>query len=1352
MDPSQIAVCEGKSFSRPLAARARGMMPGRLWSELMMIASALAALPAGVDAAGNADAPGPAPQEGAIFIASAEGVSVFDRHGTMRFGHFVTSRQDGKPGPLEWDDMVYDGWKLPSGNYLCSSHRYVRELAPDGTVLWEYRVEAPSEIKSCVPLPNGDVMTEDATRMELVQITDQGRREVKRIPVPTVPEAKEHDRYNLLRRTPAGTFLLALRTEKAFVEVDETGNELWRHPVPDLPIVAERLADGNTLMSWRGGLIEAAPDHTVVWELTAGDITDFPVNIFGGFHRFENGNTLIANSDWHYKEPGQNRVQLFEVNREKEVVWTLTTDDFAGKKPGSLEPATGLVEQRIIGIQWLGEDGPAKTAALADESLAPAGDGAWEAIYQERLRWWSLLPVASVAPPHVEDAAWPRNEVDHFILARLEGEGLAPVAEAAPRTLARRLSFALTGLPPAPADVERFAADPTPEAYGAFVQSLLDNPHFGERWARHWMDVVHYADTHGYEWDTPAKNAWMYRDYLIRAYNNDIPYRQLVLEQIAGDLIEPRVGPESGLNESIIGPMAMRLGERRHGDNAQTEGVTQEAITNIIDTVSKGFLATTVACAQCHDHKLDAVAQRDYYGLAGVLMSSRWIARSAEASDPNGPIIEELRAIKGDIRRELAALWPAARDFTAARIAAPPEPKPEAPETKKKPAPEEPPTDLPFPESAPAIWDYVRAEAEKTGSIKSAWMALAEAYRAEHAKRVAENNANLHLLADFTGGDAPKGWQFDGLGMKYGLARDGELVVANEGDAVVAQVLPAGRWSHLWSERLEGAVRSPLFAQDPPPTITVAYAGGDFAAQSPIVDNAFHSERMQFLKQPLPGWLTFTAGNMAALAGGPDPTPRRVYLEFVTKSLNNYYPPRDGYGGLKQAVEGDPRSWFGVMRAYETAEGYKPADELGRFETLFGSAGAPATEAELADRLAAGVMASVEHWRRGTCDSEDVRLMDEALQAGWLPNTAAASPELARLVAQYRETEQRLQPARVVGSVADWREGRDARIGVRGSYTDLGDETPRGTIRFLGGPAARDCAESSGRLELARNIASEQNPLTARVYVNRVWHHLFGEGLVRTVDDFGHLGETPSHPELLDWLARRFMDDGWSTKKLVALLVTSATWRQDSAANPEAVTADPENRLWHHMPLRRLQAESIRDAILAASGRLDPALYGPPVNPYRVAEDSTKRLYAGPLDGNGRRSIYQKMTLMEPPKFLATFNQPIPKVTTGRRDTTNVPNQALALLNDPFVVAMAEHWSKHELAEPVASPAERVERMFATAFARPPAPEETARFVAFAGQCAALRGVDAGALLDCEPVWQDVAHAIFNLKEFIYVQ
>ncbi len=518
------------------------------------------------------------------------------------------------------------------------------------------------------------------------------------------------------------------------------------------------------------------------------------------------------------------------------------------------------------------------------------------------------------------------------------------------------------------------------------------------------------------------------------------------------------------------------------------------------------------------------------------------------------------------------------------------------------------------------------------------------------------------------------------------------------------------------------------------------------------MDQAFHSERLAFLNQPQPAWLTLTAGNFDRLAGGNDTsTQRRVYFEIATKSLNNYFPPRTGYGGLSEKDVADERSWFGVTRVYQHASGKGPQDELARFAALFAADSAPQSKEQLAAHFADTLLAAVARWAENRCASEDARLLNEALAAKWLANETTASPALAALVTAYRATEKKLQPDRTIGSADDWNEARNERLSVRGAYTEFGDEVPRGNLRLLGGATTRTPASASGRLELARSLASESNPLTARVFVNRVWLHLFGEGLVRTPDDFGHLGEPPVHPELLDHLAARFVADGWSLKKLVRLLVTSATWRQASVPSETARNADPENRLWHHVPLRRLDAESIRDALLAVSGRLDPALGGAPIDPYRAAQDAAKRLFSGPLDGLGRRSLYLKMTLMEPPKFLALFNQPIPKLTTGKRDVTNVPDQALALLNDPFVIAMAKHWGDRVLQDGAASPETRAAAMFTAALGRPPRDEELARLVKLATRSAELHGLAPGALLTCQPVWQDVAHAMFNLKEFIYV-
>jgi hypothetical protein len=269
--------------------------------------------------------------------------------------------------------------------------------------------------------------------------------------------------------------------------------------------------------------------------------------------------------------------------------------------------------------------------------------------------------------------------------------------------------------------------------------------------------------------------------------------------------------------------------------------------------------------------------------------------------------------------------------------------------------------------------------------------------------------------------------------------------------------------------------------------------------------------------------------------------------------------------------------------------------------------------------------------------------------------------------------------------------------------------------------------------------------------VNRVWHHLFGAGLVRTTDDFGRLGERPSHPELLDHLASRFVEEGWSLRQLVRALVRTRTFRMASRAAPAASEIDPGNRLLHHYPARRLEAEAIRDSILAASGRLDRRMFGPSVHPYRNRVNEDRRLFPGPLDGDGRRSVYIKVNLMEPPPFLGSFNFPGGKVAQGRRDVTNVPAQALALLNDPFVLQQAGYWGKRLAARPDPSVSERLDHLFRVALGRPPADDERQRFAEGVAELADLHGVRPANVLSSPVVWKDVAHTMFNLKEFIYV-
>ena len=326
-----------------------------------------------------------------------------------------------------------------------------------------------------------------------------------------------------------------------------------------------------------------------------------------------------------------------------------------------MPPKKQLAPEEVVVLkEWIKQGAPdPRTAVVA--TAAKAVNHEWEEAFQKRLDWWSLKPLRTVQPPTVQDAAWSREPVDRFIRAALDAAELAPAVAAEPEVLLRRLSLVLTGLPPTPEQRERFLQHwqrDAGAAYETLVDEMLASPHYGEHFARHWMDVVRYTDTYGYEWDNPAKGAHEYRDYLIRIFNGDVSYQQFVKEQLAGDLLpEPRIHRELGLNESLIGPMFYHLGEHRHGSSLMFNGIHQEMVNNKIDAFSKAFIATTVACARCHDHKLEAVSQHDYYALAAVFTTPRWTSRIADAPTKNDAAIAKLSALRSAIRRELANEW-----------------------------------------------------------------------------------------------------------------------------------------------------------------------------------------------------------------------------------------------------------------------------------------------------------------------------------------------------------------------------------------------------------------------------------------------------------------------------------------------------------------------------------------------------------------------------------------------------------------------------------------------------------------------------------------------------------------------
>jgi hypothetical protein len=823
---------------------------------------------------------------------------------------------------------------------------------------------------------------------------------------------------------------------------------------------------------------------------------------------------------------------------------------------------------------------------------------------------WAWRPVRPQTPPEVKDANWPADPVDRFILAKLEAKGLRPAPPAGKLVWLRRVTFALTGLPPTPEEVAAFQRDDSPAAFARVVDRLLASSAYGERWGRYWLDLVRYAESRGHEMDPDIPNAHQYRDYVVRALNADVPYNRLVLEHLAGDVLpDPRLDPKTGANESVIGTGFWHLGEEVHSpvDIRQDQA---DRLDNRIDVLGKAFLGLTVACARCHDHKFDAISTKDYYALYGLLEGSGYRQVRFDGWEQNRRVAEKLAKLR------------CCTTFDAS-------------------GPPEPPT----------------------------------AYRAWLAKaKVVVDYADLK----------PGEWLPDDVTFGPGPRPAGAVVVrrADGKPTLHVEERTAAVFDHFWA----GLRTAPGTGTDSGVLGKLPRAG--FTIRTPN----FVLERTNLYYLVRGGGMAYAAVCGHTVIQGPLhgglvlPIPDAGDYRWVAHKL-------DGYRGqpLHAELTADPKTEFAValvVQADEPPPGVPPA---------------PARPGQA--RPLAG---DVEKWI-----DEEEKL---AAKVVW---------------------ESRLAPALLDGT------GVDEHVFVRGNPRTPGEVVPRRLLEALAGPVPLPPGRGSGRLEFAAQLTDPaRNPFVSRVAVNRVWHHLFGRGIVATTDNFGVLGEPPTHPELLDYLATEFVRDGWSLKRLIRRLVLSSTYRMSSEPVPDADRADPANLLLHRFRLRRLEGEAIRDAILAVSGRLDRTIGGLPVpihlTPFLDGRGRPKE--SGPLDGDGRRSLYLAVRRNFLSPMLLAFDTPIPFSCVGRRQVSNVPAQALILLNDPFVHQQAAVWAKKVLAAPGTAD-ERVRGMYLAAFARPPTDEELA----------ACRGFVAGKEADAA-AWADLAHALFNVKEFIFVQ
>lgn len=797
-------------------------------------------------------------------------------------------------------------------------------------------------------------------------------------------------------------------------------------------------------------------------------------------------------------------------------------------------------------------DPPIQALATWVEMGAPWGKGpiaSEDARAKATLKHWAFLPIRAAAPPPVNDSTWGISPIDAYVLAKLEASGMKPSPRADRRTLLRRASFDLTGLPPTAEEVAEFEADPSSDAFAKVVDRLLASPRHGERWGRHWLDVARYADTKGYVFTEERRYpfSYTYRDYVIRAFNEDLPYDRFIVEQIAADRVPH--GPD---NRSLAALGFLTVGRRFLNDR-------NEIIDDRIDVVSRGLLGLTVSCARCHDHKFDPIPSEDYYSLYGVFASSVEPA--------------ELPVLQNVIPSALA------QDFEA-KVQA-----------RQK-----------------AIRDYV---ASKNEVIQSDL----------------RGNAGAYLKASYDLDFNPRNRRLNDRARADKLVR-GRL-----------------RWvMERWKKSLEASGKShdPLFASW---HAFASIPAAEFAKRAPEVARSLASTNDP--KKPVHPFLA------RSFAERPPATMKDVvarYADFLDE-VESHWQERLKGGPSQKLAEPEweqVRQWLysdasPITLRKDTSPGpfTQFSEEMGRL-------------LDLQDRLAFTKLTN---------------------QLAELTATHPGAPARAMVV---NDVPQPIEP----------------HVFVRGNPGRPGKQVPRRFLKLLSEPDRKPFADGSGRLDLARAIASASNPLTARVLVNRVWLNHFGAGLVATPSDFGLRSDPPSHPELLDDLAAEFIKSGWSIKALHRRIMLSSTYQQRSDNNPAYLDRDPQNRLLWKFNRRRLDFEAMRDALLSVSGRLDVSVGGRPVGINEPPFPPRRTVY-GFIDRQNLDGVFR------------TFDFASPDASSPRRFVTTVPQQALFLMNSPFVVAQARSLAAQAEAAST-DPQIKIQALYRRVYGRNPVPGESA--------------------------------------------
>jgi hypothetical protein len=891
---------------------------------------------------------------------------------------------------------------------------------------------------------------------------------------------------------------------------------------------------------------------------------------------------------------------------------------------------------------------------LAFSSMVPIGGLGADGIATNS--HWSLRPL-NAALRGASDATSP---IDAYITARLTTNALALSPEADRVTLIRRLSFDLIGLPPSPREIDDFVQDKSPKAYERLVERLLASPHYGERWGRHWLDVARYTESQGFEYDKLRDNAWHYRDYVIKSFNDDKPYDRFMKEQVAGDVLEPVT------SDGIVGASLLVCGPWDEAGNGQANA-TQKAITreeemeDMISVIGQTFLGLTVNCARCHAHKFDPIPQEEYYRVKsvfeGVKHGERSIAGPAETKRRE----EYIATLKKEI---------AAAQGIVARIDGE---------------------------------GYKLAAGKRYGTAETAQLKPAP------FARWTFDGATNHVMAGELKGGAT---------ITNGVLKLGKI-------GAFYQTVPLPR--DIREKTLEAWVALADLEQGGGAAISIQTKDGG------VFDAIVFGERQG--KKWMAGSSSFERTRDLDAPEETSPPDAFIHMAIVYGSDNSIAVYRNGERYGKPYTPGNPLQTFRagsarVLLGMRHTGGGKPF--------LTGEI----KQAALYDRAlsAEEVAASFRSAGFAIPQSEILVSLNAAQRAERERALSKAKKSQAALEAikpepvSYAGTRIQPKPTHNLrrGDVRTPRE-----VVTPGGLSAMKEVDPEFGL-------AADAPEAHRRLKFAQWLADPRNPLPARVMANRVWHFHFGQGIVATPNDFGVSGAQPTHPELLDWLAMKFIESGWSVKALHRLILNSAAYRQSSSVETasdhyrRAVTVDAENQLLWRFPPRRLEAEAVRDAALAVSGQLNPKAGGPSFRPFDTLKFPANAYV--PVDKIGaefnRRTVYRMNVNSGKEPLLDAFDCPDPSVKTPRRGVTSTPLQALALMNNSFVQRHAGHLAERALAESGNDLPRAIDIAYRLTLGRPPTKEEAERALGAAR----------------ERSLTNVCWALLNSTEFVYVQ